>query len=88
MFFLQPLIFLPLIFIFFWIPCYLGFITLFVTNFFQSLYNPYSFIFILSFGYKFFISLCIRFLIIIGCFSISTKFYFFLLLFLFFLDLD
>ena len=55
----------------------LGVITLSFTNLFQSLYSPYYFIFILSFGYKFFISLCIRFLIIIGCFSISTKFNFF-----------
>ena len=40
-------------------------------------FNSYSLIFILSFGYKFLISLCIRFLTIIGCFSISTKLYFF-----------
>ena len=76
LFFLQLLIFLPLIFPFFLIPFYLVLITLSFTNFSQSLYSPYSFIVILFFGYKFLISLCIRVLIVIGCFSISTKFYF------------
>ena len=77
MFFLQLSIFPPSIFLFFWIPCYLVFIILSFTNFFHSLFNSYSLIFILSFEYKFLISPCIRFLTIIGCFSISTMFYFF-----------
>ena len=54
-------------------------LTLSITNFFHSVFNPYSLIFILSFEDKSPISLFIIFLMIFFFlwFSISTKFYFF-----------